>query len=109
MIKKILLTLALLFGFFSHSEAAIAIRSETTGSGTTNASNGTFTVTAPSTIVNNDYVVIVVGKTAASVGSAVACSGFTTGNELTTTTGNDVYGGIFYKKASSESGDYSCD
>ncbi len=84
----------------------IAVRSETTGNGTTNAADGTFTVNKPASVSNNDYLVCIIGKKAANVGSAVAPPvGWTTGDQLGTTAGNDVYGGIFYKKITNAAGE----
>ena len=88
----------------------IAIRSETTGSGTTSAVDGTFTVNKPATVSNGDFIVVIVGKT--DDPDVAPPAGFTTGGELGTTTGNDVFGGIYYKfitDASSEPASYTFD
>lgn len=74
----------------------IAVRSEGTGSGTTNAVDGTFTVTKPADIVNGDYVVVVIGKI--DDPDVAPPAGMTTGNEGSGTSGNDAFGGIYYKK-----------
>jgi len=84
----------------------IAIRSQTTGSGTTNASTGTFTVNKPASVSDGDYLVCIIGKKAANVGASVAPPlGWTTGDQLGTTTENDVYGGTFYKKITNAAGE----
>ncbi|HQP09791.1 MAG TPA: hypothetical protein PKV41_00225, partial [Candidatus Omnitrophota bacterium] len=84
------------------------VRSKTSGTGTTNASDGTFTVNAPATIVNGDLLVVIVSK-GTYVGTTVTGSGFTLGHQNGSTTGNDVYGGMFYKVANNESGNYIFD
>ncbi|MBI5415975.1 MAG: hypothetical protein HZA29_04085 [Candidatus Omnitrophica bacterium] len=84
----------------------IAVRSQTTGSGTTNASDGTFTVNKPASVSNNDYLVCIIGKKAANVGASVAPPlGWTVGDQLGTTLENDVYGGTFYKKITNAAGE----
>ncbi len=84
----------------------IAIRSERTGSGTTDAANGTFTVNKPVTVSNDDYLVCIIGKIAANVGSTIAPPvGWMTGHQLGSTAGNDVYGGTFYKKITNATGE----
>jgi len=83
--------------------ATITVRSERTGTATTNASNGRFTVNVPSNIENGDYLVTIIGKR--DDPDIAPPSGWTTGDEQGDTTGNDVFGGIYYKYVTNAAGE----
>ncbi len=81
----------------------IAVRSETTGGGTT---SGNIIATKPASVSDNDYLVCIIGKKATTIGATITPPlGWTTGDQLGTTTQNDVYGGIFYRIVSFAAGE----
>src|SRR5512139_3832481 len=84
---------------------AIAIRSETTGGTTTSGLDGTFAVTKPATVANGDVLVVVVGQQ--DEGDITPPGDWTTGNEGGSATGNDRFGGIYYKKITNAAGEPS--
>src|SRR5512139_4311634 len=84
---------------------AIAIRSETTGGSTTNETDGTFAVTKPSSVANGDYLVVVIGKQ--DEPDIAPPADWTTGHEGGSATGNDRFGGIYYKKITDAAGEGS--
>lgn len=84
----------------------VALRSETSGTGTSNGS-GVFTVNKPASVANGDYIVIITGKD--DDDAVTGPAGFT-GYTLGATTGNLRHTGIWYKRvtdASSEPSTYS--
>ncbi len=92
---------------------AISIRSALASTGSTNLDDGTFTVTTPASIENGDLLVIIIGKRDDPDITPPAGSGFTSANEQGTTTGNDIFGAVYYKRvtdgASEESRGYTFD
>ena len=76
--------------------AAVTLRSETTGSGTTNGATGAITINRPGTIANGDVLVIILGKDDSPAITAPA--GWTTGDTLGSASGNLVHTGIWYKR-----------
>lgn len=83
----------------------IAVRSQTTGSGTTNASTGTFTVNKPASVSDNDYLVCIIGKKNGTMNTINTPLGWVLGDQRFDTAQNDVYGGIFYKKITNAAGE----
>lgn len=84
---------------------AIAIRSETTGGVVTSGTDGTFAITKPSNVQDGDYLVVIIGKQ--DEPNVAPPAGWTIGSQGGSATGNDRWGGIYYRKITGSSGEPS--
>ncbi len=87
--------------------STIALRSQTSGVGTTNGTTGQFSVNKPASVTNGDYLVVIIGKDdTPGITPPAGWTGYTQAG----TTGNVRHTGIWYKRvtdATSEPASYT--